>query len=307
MPSKVIHSDPTSVKVNGIELVYDTFGDPDAAPIVLVHGLGAQMVSWDRDFCEALASLGYWIIRFDNRDIGKSSWLDDFGAPNIMEMIRAASLSQSIEAPYTLWDMANDTIGLMDVLKIESAHLIGVSMGGMIVQSMAINHPDRLRTMTSIMSTTGNPDLPMPKAEAIEVLFRPVPTSLEEYIEANLATDDVLRGPRYPCDEERLRARSELEYDRGLHPQGFGRQLAAILASESRKELLMSITVPTLIIHGDADPLVPLEAGVDTAEAIPGAKLLILEGVGHSLPVPVWPEVFNAIVEHTKTLAHDEK
>jgi pimeloyl-ACP methyl ester carboxylesterase len=295
---QVPHSDPAHANCNGIEICYDTFGDPSAPPMLLVMGLGGQMISWEEEFCEALAARGYWVVRYDNRDIGLSTRFDAAGVPDLMAMMQTMMQGQDIEAPYTLRDMADDAVGLLDALEIKSAHIVGVSMGGMIVQTMAIHHPDRVRTMTSIMSMTGDPDLPNPDPEVISLLVRPAPADRESYIASSVETWKALGSPGFPFDEDLIRKRAGRAYDRGLCPEGTMRQLAAILASGSRKEALASVSVPTLVIHGDADPLVPVAGGIDTAEAIPGAELMIIEGMGHEIPVPVAPRVIDAIARH---------
>lgn len=298
MTQRVPHSDPASVEANGIEIVYDTFGEPPAPPMLLIMGLGQQMIAWDEEFCAALAAQGYWVIRFDNRDIGLSTKFDEAGVPDILALMQAAAQGEAVQAPYVLRDMADDAVGLLDALGIESAHVVGVSMGGMIAQEMGIHHADRVRTMTSIMSSTGNPDLPPPTPEAMAILVTPAPTDRAGYIESSVQTWQVLNGPGYPLDENRTRERAGRFFDRGLSPEGMVRQLAAILASGSRKRALQSVTVPALVIHGDADPLVPVEGGIDTADSIPGAELMIIEGMGHSLHPEVAPQVIEAIVRH---------
>ena len=295
MTQPIPHSDEASVKANGIDIVYDTFGDPSAPPMLLVMGLGGQLIDWDDEFCAALAVCGYWVIRFDNRDIGLSTKFDDAGIPDIPAMFQGAP----IQPPYTLRDMAADAVGLLDALDIESAHVVGISMGSMIAQEMAIGWPDRVRTLTSIMSSTGDPTLPPPQPEAMAVLMTPPPADRESAIQSSLHTWRVLNGPAFPIDEERVRTRAGKSFDRGLSPAGMMRQLAAIIGSGSRREALTAVSVPTLVIHGDADPLVPVQAGIDTAEAVPGAELLTIEGMGHDLPVPVAPRVIEAIVRHT--------
>jgi pimeloyl-ACP methyl ester carboxylesterase len=296
MTRNIPHSDPACVEVNGIQIVYDTFGDPSAPPLLMIMGLGAQMIDWDEEFCAQLAARGYWVIRFDNRDVGLSTRFDEAGVPNVLAMMQAPE--QAVEVPYTLRDMADDAVGLLDALRIEAAHVVGASMGGMIAQTVAIHHPERVRTLTSIMSTTGDPSLPPPKPEAAAILVTPAPTDRQGHLEYAIKTWQVLNGPVYPLDEDRTRERAGRSFDRGLSPAGTARQLAAILASGSRKEALRSVSAPTLVIHGDADPLVPVEGGIDTANAIPGAELVIVEGMGHGLPVEVWPQVIDAIARH---------
>jgi len=298
MKHKVPHSDPGSVKANGIEIVYDTFGEPSAAPMLLIMGLGVQMIGWDERFCEKLASQGYWVIRFDNRDVGLSTKLDEAGVPDIPAMLQVLMTGETRESPYSLGNMADDAAGLLDALKIESAHVVGVSMGGMIAQEMVIRHPNRVRTMTSIMSQTGNPELPLPRPEALAVLLEPPPADRAEYIENEVRVAKVLGGA-FPVNEGQVRERAGQIFDRGLHPAGTARQMAAILAADSRNAALKSVRVPTLVIHGDADPLVLVDGGIDTANAIPGAELLIIEGLGHALPPEIWPQVIEAIVKTT--------
>jgi pimeloyl-ACP methyl ester carboxylesterase len=300
--SQVQHSEPAIAKVNDIEIVFDTFGDPNMSPILLIMGLGAQMIDWKDDFCERLASRGYWVIRYDNRDAGLSTKFDDAGVPNMMQMLVAMGQGETPESPYTIKDMVDDGVGLLDVLKIEKAHVIGVSMGGMIAQSMAIHYPARLVTLISIMSSTGERDLPLPTPEALAILTTPRPTDREGYIERSVDGWRYLSGPKFPPIETEVRKHAGLKFDRGIHPAGVARQMAAILASGGRREALKSVTIPTLVIHGDADPLVPVEGGVDTAEAIPGAELMIMEGMGHYLPIELWPQLIEAIVLHTSTV-----
>ena len=298
MTERVPHSDPAAVKANGVEIVYDTFGAPSAPPLLLVAGLGQQLIGWDNEFCVELAARGYRVIRFDNRDVGLSTRFDEAGIPDIAALMQAGLQERVVQAPYLLRDMAADAVSLLEAIGVESAHVVGVSMGGMIAQEMAMQYPRRVRTMTSIMSTTGNPELPPPKPEAAAFLVTPAPTDRQGYIEYSLQLWRVLSGPGYPEDPDRAKGRAGRFFDRGLSPEGTARQLAAILASGSRKEALRSVTVPTLVIHGDADPLVPVEGGLDTADAIPGAERLIIEGMGHALPPALWPEVIGAIADH---------
>jgi len=289
---------PAFANANGIELCYDTFGDPQAPPLVLIMGLAAQMIAWDDEFCAALAGRGYRVIRFDNRDIGLSTRFDGAGLPDVAAAFMAAMQGRPVTAPYLLSDMAADVVGLMDALSIGSAHVVGASMGGAIAQTLAIEHPQRLRSLTSIMATSGAPDLPPPRPEALAVLFKPTPLEQAAYFESYVQTWKVLRGPGFPLDEARDLDRAGQNFARGLNPAGVARQLMAILASGSRREALRSVSVPTLVIHGKADPLVPVECGIDTARAVPGAELLLIEGMGHALPIPAWPQIIEAIARH---------
>lgn len=296
----VAHSKPAMAKANGIELCYDTFGDRAAPPIVLIMGLAAQMIAWDEEFCGELASRGYWVIRFDNRDIGLSTKFTERGVPDVMAMLGALLQGKTVSAPYTLRDMAADTVGMMDVLGIKSAHMIGASMGGAIAQEIAIRHPARLRTLTSIMSSTGEPGLAQPTPEAMQILMAPTPTDRDAYLKRYRQTWAVLRGPGFPLDEARDSERGARIFERGLNPPGVARQLAAIMASGSRKEALAAVKAPALVIHGDADPLVRLDGGEATARAIPGAKLMVIRGMGHALPIPMWPQIIAAIEGHAR-------
>jgi pimeloyl-ACP methyl ester carboxylesterase len=297
MDQKVFHSKPKKVTVNGIEIVYDTFGEATMPPVLLVMGLGGQMIDWDDGFCSELAAQGYWVIRFDNRDVGLSTKFDSAGIPDVQALIQAQMQGKTIEAPYLLQDMADDSIGLLDVLGIEKAHVVGVSMGGMIAQEMAIRHASRVRTLTSMMSSTGNPAFMTPEPDAMALLLSPPPKSRTEYIEKEIKYFQVVSG-EIPFDENRVRERAGKFFDRGLSPAGSARQLAALIASGSRKDALKSVNVPTLVIHGDADPLAPVEGGIETADTIPGAERLIINGMGHSWPRTIWPLLIDAIADH---------
>ena len=297
------HQPPQIAHANGIDLCYEIFGDPTAEPLLLIMGLGAQMIHWDDEFCRQLAARGFRVIRFDNRDIGKSSKMTGGKRLSPVELLKLRFLKIPVAAPYKLIDMARDTVGLMDVLGIKSAHLVGASMGGMIAQEVAISFPQRVRSLTSIMSTTGDPKVPPPSREAAAMLMAPPPTSREEYFERFAKTWKVLRVGSFPEDEALDPARAARTYERGLNPAGVGRQLRAILASGSRKERLRAVTAPTLVIHGTVDPLVRPEGGKDTFASIPGAKLLMIEGMGHALPIPMWPQIIGAIAEHAQGAA----
>ena len=295
------HQPPQMARANGLELCYEIFGDPAAEPLILIMGLGAQMIQWDDDFCRQLAARGFRVIRFDNRDIGQSSRLSGGRPLTALELLKLRLLKIPVKAPYRLSDMAEDTIGLMDALGIKTAHLVGASMGGMIAQEIAITFPQRVRSLTSIMSTTGNPKIPGPTREAMAVLMAPPPKSKEEYITRFGKTWKVLRVGSFPDDEALDPARAERTFARGLNPPGVGRQMRAILASGSRKQRLRSVKAPTLVIHGTVDPLVHPAGGRDTAASIPGAKLVMIEHMGHALPIRMWPQIIDAIDKHART------
>jgi pimeloyl-ACP methyl ester carboxylesterase len=292
------HQPPKMARANGIDICYEIFGAEDAEPMLLIMGLGAQMIHWDDDFCRELAGRGFRVIRFDNRDIGKSTKMTGGKRLTPVELLKQRFLKIPVASVYTLRDMAEDTIGLMDVLHIKSAHLVGASMGGMIAQEIAISFPQRVRSLTSIMSTTGNPKVPPPTREAAALLMAPPPATREEYFARFAKTWKVLRGGSFPQDEALDRARAERTFERGLNPAGVGRQLRAVLASGSRKERLHAVKAPTLVIHGTVDPLVRPEGGKDTAASIPGARLMMIDGMGHAIPIPMWPQIIDAIDKH---------
>lgn len=296
--TSVAHQPPQFARANGIDICYEVFGDPDGEPMLLIMGLGAQMVLWDDAFCEQIAARGFRVIRFDNRDIGQSSKLSGGKRLTALELLKLRLLRIPVAAPYKLRDMAEDTVALMDALRIRSAHLVGASMGGMIAQEIAITFPERVRSLTSIMSTTGDRRVPPPTREASAMLMAPPPQTREEYIARFAQNWKILRAGSFPEDEALDRSRAERTWDRGLNPAGVGRQLRAILASGSRKERLGNVKAPTLVIHGTADPLVHPIGGQDTAASIPGAKLMMVEGMGHALPLPLWPQIIDAIDQH---------
>jgi pimeloyl-ACP methyl ester carboxylesterase len=285
------------VKANNIEIEYDTFGDPSGEPLLLIMGLGSQMISWVPEFCELFVQKGFYVIRFDNRDVGLSTKFDDAGVPNVMQTVTKARNGEDIEPPYTLEDMADDAVGLLDALNIEKAHVCGASMGSMIAQVLAYRHPSRVLSLVSIMGSTGNPELPEPKPEAMQVLVVPMPSKRERYLKESVKRWRVLWGS-YPYDEELRKELAEQAYDRSFYPDGQTRQLVAILGNGDRREKLKNIKVPTLVIHGKEDPLVPMDGGIDTSKNIPGAELLLIDKMGHSLPPEVWTQVVNAIAEN---------
>lgn len=282
---------------NGIEIAYETHGDPADEPLLLVMDLGAQLTAWPIELVDALVDRGFFVIRYDNRDVGLSTKFSDDGIEVLTSLMQAMQ-GESVAAPYLVSDMAADGMALLDHLGLASAHIVGASMGGMIAQAMAIEHPERVRTLTSIMSTTGDTDAGVPTPEAMAVLLRPVATTREEAIEASVLGSKAIAGPAH-FDEAVARERAEAAYDRCYHPAGTARHLLAIVASGSRAEGLAAIDVPTVVIHGDADPLITPGGGVRTAELIPGAELIMIEGMGHDLP----PAVIGQVVEAVTSLA----
>ncbi|MFP4194096.1 MAG: alpha/beta fold hydrolase [Desulfosalsimonas sp.] len=288
----------TNVTANGIQIEYDSFGDPESPPLLLIAGLGRQLVFWDEEFCRNLAERGLYVIRFDNRDTGLSTKFEASGVPDITALYDALTQGETVEVPYTLDDMADDAAGLLDALGIEKAHICGVSMGAAITQTIGYRHPGRALSLIPVMGTTGNPELPPPSQEAMDWLLTPAPEERTAYIEYTMKLWRVFWGS-LSFDEEDVRQKAALEYDRCFYPQGLTRQMAAILAHGNRKPMLASINAPTLVIHGSEDPIIPVEGGRDTAEAIDGAQIRIIEGMGHSLPRDVWPKIVDSIAWNT--------
>lgn len=279
----------------GVTLAYETSGPTDGQPLLLVHGLATQMLLWPEDLVEDLTALGFFVIRFDNRDIGLSTHLHEAGTPDLMAAMTQGDTST---AAYRLEDMAGDAVGLLDHLGISAAHVVGVSMGGMIAQTIAIEHPDRVRTLTSVMSTT-SPKIGAPTPAASAVLFAPPATSREQAVQRLLETYRIVGSPGYPLDEQWLSEVGGAAYDRAYDPAGVARQLMAIHASGDRTERLRGLGVPTLVIHGEKDPLVQLAGGQATADAVPDATLLTFPGMGHNLPRELWPAILDALAAHT--------
>jgi len=277
--------------VNGIELCYQEMGDADGEPLLLVMGLATQMIAWPGEFCSSLVDRGFRVIRFDNRDIGRSTKLEAAGVPSRVDMLAGRRAT----AAYLLRDMARDTTGLMDHLGIESAHMVGASMGGMISQTVAIEFPERTRSLVSIMSTTGSRRVGLPSRKAMRVLLGPVPRGRQAAVERAVKTFRTIGSPGFPFDELYVREMAGLSYDRGRSAAGILRQLHAILASGDRTRALHDVRVPALVIHGDRDPLVRPAGGRMTAKAIPGARLKMVEGMGHDLPRELWPEFVEEI------------
>jgi pimeloyl-ACP methyl ester carboxylesterase len=279
-----------TTSANGITIAYETFGEPSQRPLLLVMGLGAQMLLWHEEFCAALADRGFFVIRYDNRDSGESTHFHDAPAPDVF----AAMGGDMSSASYTLEDMADDGVGLLDALGIDAAHVVGASMGGMIAQTIAIRHPERVLSLTSIMSTP-SPQVGPPTDAAAAALLSPPASSREEAIERSVEISAVIGSPGYPADEEWGREVAGRSYDRGYDPVGVARQLVAIQASGDRTAALRGVRVPTLVVHGAADPLVQVAGGEATAAAVPDAELIVFDGMGHNLPRELWPAIVDAI------------
>ena len=284
------------VETNGVELACEAFGAPSDQAILLVAGLGTQMIRWTAPFCLALAARGYHVIRFDNRDAGGSTHITHRAAPDFGALAAALMAGRAPDVPYTLHDMAADAVGLLDAFSIDRAHVVGRSMGGMIAQVMACEHPDRVASLTSIMSSTGNPSLPPPTPDAMAMMTRPAPDPVSDeagYLAHGLAFARRIAGSRYPFDEAATRDLIIEEASRAHDRNGFGRQIAAIAVGGDRRSRLATVRAPTLVIHGSEDPLFLPACGEDTAASIPAAEFMIMEGVGHDLP----PQVQGAVVE----------
>jgi pimeloyl-ACP methyl ester carboxylesterase len=278
-----------------MEIEYDTFGDPKAPAVLLIMGLGAQMISWEEEFCQAISDRGFHVIRFDNRDVGLSTKLEAAGEPDLL-----SAFAGNPKPAYQLDDMADDAVGVLDALQIRAAHIVGASMGGFIGQLVAINHPERTLSLTSIMSGPGGHDAVPPTPEAAEVLTRVPPQTREGRIEHTVWIRQVLTGPGNPFDPDMERKRAERAHDRSYYLVGMGRQIVAILAAHSRLERLAQVKAPVLVVHGVDDPLVPVENGRKVAAAVPGARLIEIEGMGHNLPERFWPQVIDAIADNAR-------
>jgi pimeloyl-ACP methyl ester carboxylesterase len=287
---------------NGIELCYQEMGDPDGEPLLLVMGLATQMIAWDEEFCALLAERGFRVVRFDNRDIGRSTRIGSAGLPGRLDML----VGRRGTAPYLLRDMAADAFGLMDHLGIESAHLVGASMGGMIVQTAAIEDADRVRSLTSIMSTTGNRRVGHPSYRTFGLLLGSPPREREAVVERVVKTFKLIGSPGYPFEEERIRELAGRSFDRGHGAAGIARQLHAITASGDRTPGLQKLDLPALVIHGKNDVLVNPSGGRATAKAIPGARLKMVDGMGHDLPRALWPTFVEEIAANAARAPHPE-
>lgn len=280
------------ISVNGLDIEVEEFGDPADPPLLLIMGLGAQMIVWPEELCRQLADAGHHVIRFDNRDVGLSSWFDGAGVPDMEAVFEDAVAGRPVESPYSLSDMADDAVGVLDALGIDSAHIVGASMGGMIAQQVAIRHPDRTRSLCSIMSM---PRFIIGDPEVTAVLMAEDPGTREGRIEDGIKGSRLLTGGGFPFDEERSRATAEATIDRAWHPEGTARQMAAILADGDRREALRGVIAPTVVVHGTSDRLVLPQGAEETASAVPGAELVWIDGMGHELPLGAHQQIVDAV------------
>lgn len=294
----------SQVRANGIQLEYESFGDERAPAVLLIMGLGVQMIYWPDDFCRRIADAGYRVIRFDNRDIGQSERMDHLGKVDVLRAGLRKLFGLKVQAPYLLDDMAQDSVGLLDALGIERAHIIGLSMGGMIGQIIAAKYPQRTLSFTCIMSTSGARGLKQPSLRIQARLGqRPKKLDRESLIAHSMETWRLIGSPAFPTDAAVLRDVVSRALDRGVYPKGIARQTVAILASPSRVPLLKTVTAPTLVIHGAQDPLVPLPGGQDVAKHIKSARIEIIDGMGHDLPPQLMPRIGDLILDHLKHAA----
>lgn len=287
---------------NGISIEYETFGSASDPAILLIMGLGMQLTVWPEPFCQDLASAGFHVIRYDNRDTGFSTKFDTEKTPSIPWVAVRAMLGIPQRVPYTLRDMAKDAAGLLEALDIQDAHIVGVSMGAMIAQNIAASRPNVVRSLTSMMSTSGRRSLPGAERRVRQHIFQSRPTNgrREAVIEHSMRTIELVGSPAYPVDEQKRRELAEMSFDRCYYPAGISRHVAAIIHDGDRRRRLARIASPTLVIHGREDPLIPLPGGIDTAKHIPGARLEIIEGMGHNLPAGLWPRIVELIAGHAK-------
>jgi len=292
----------SQAQANGITLEYETFGSPADPAILLIMGLGGQLLLWPEALCQALAQGGFYVIRYDNRDVGLSSKIDNAGKPNLTRAGLRLLLGLPVQSGYSLEDMAADAVGLLDALRIRRAHIVGMSMGGMIGQILAAQHGERVASFTAIMTTSGNTRLPQASFKLrLRLTRRPQRTDRESLIRHSMNTWKLIGSPGYPSDVATLRAMVERDQQRCLYPRGMARQTLAIMAAKSRLPLLKQIVAPTLVIHGEADPLVPVAAGHELAREIAGARLELIAGMGHDLPAPLLPRIGGLILGHVQT------
>lgn len=291
-----------TLNANGLRIAFDTAGDPKAVPLLLVHGVGMQLTAWPEEFVEGLVELGFYVIRFDHRDCGLSTKFEQAGTPNLTFAALKSRLGWPLRPIYRLEDMAEDALGVLSALGVARAHVVGVAMGGMVAQILAAEYPQRILSLTSIMSSSGRRGLPGPAPKLRKLLARrpPAGTDLDAVIEHAVNLLRAIGSPAYPTPEKQLRKRVARSLRRSYCPGGVARQMLAVAASGDRSALLGTITAPSLVIHGAADPLVPPACGIDTAERIPGARLEIIEGMGHDLPPQLVERLLALIDAHAR-------
>jgi pimeloyl-ACP methyl ester carboxylesterase len=287
--------------INHIEIEYETVGKPDSKPILLIAGLGSQLLAWSDDVCNELVDNDFFVIKFDNRDVGLSTKFNSAGIPDMMEISAAYTRGEIPDVPYTLEDMANDVVGLINALNIDRVHLCGASMGGMIAQIVAYRYPSRVLSLNVIMSTTGNPSLPQANPEVMAQFFAPIPSEREAYIEEMVKRDKLIYGD-FNYDENKAREYRTNEYDRSYYPEGIARQMAAMAVPGNIQPKISAIKAPTLVIHGREDPFNSVEAGKEIASTIPGAELLLFDGMGHSIPNELLKQIVDAISINSKKI-----
>lgn len=291
--SEVAYHPESLYQCNGVNIACDSFGDKTHPAVLLVMGLATQLIHWDEQFCQELAAQGYWVIRFDNRDIGQSQHLHHLKLPNLIRLAGKHYFNTKFDAPYSLLDMANDALGLLDALHIQQAHIVGVSMGGMIAQLIAIHYPERALSLTTIMSAPGDKKLLKPTPRMSLFMMKPPPSNRKQHIAHTINMWRLLHGKHYPFEEERVHQIVNMGLKRGFSPKGVMRQLSAIISAEDRTPKLKSLKMPALVFHGEKDPLVPVANGIAMAQSIPGAKLKIVQGMGHTIPTTIWPQIID--------------
>ncbi len=294
---RVVERPSHTAHANGVELAWDDFGDSRAPALLLIQGLGLQMIAWPEELCERLAARGFHVIRFDNRDAGRSTHFSSAGDPNVLAVADALAHRKPVRAPYSIADLADDAAALLEAIGVDAAHVVGVSMGGMIAQELALRHPERVKTLVSIMSTTGDPNLRGPSYELSTSLLKPFPDDRAGFVRRSVEVARAIAGRGFPFDEELVRQIAARSYDRDHDQAGVRRQLVAIFTQRDRHAALATLHIPTLVIHGGDDPLVPVDAGRATASAIPGSRLEIIAGMGHELPRAVWPRVIDLMTQ----------
>ena len=290
-----------NVTANGIQIEFETFGNENDTPILLIAGANTQMIGWDEPLCRKLEDAGHFVIRYDNRDVGLSTKMEDAGIPDLLEGINNYFAGKPVSTPYTYNEMSDDAVGLLDALGIEKAHVCGASLGAGVAQTVAYRHPDHVLSLISVYGTTGNPELPPPKPEAIAVFTTPAPEEREAIIQHTVNNMKVLAGSGFPFDEEWHSKYAACSYDRCYYIAGAVRHNTATLGHGNRKESLKSITAPTLVVHGTEDPIVVIEGGKETAEVIPNAEFMLIEGMGHDASKlgGAWDQITDRIIEFT--------